>query len=241
MSPGRSYNVLSTGIAWCSCAQFVFRRAVWRSVQIHTRADEPGRKEQPREHDQRLKRRDAETQRADDDGGEPERRDPAWQRARDPGAQRHHPQTEREDDRRDGVERERRAEQIVDNEQPSAYHCQQRSQRSPATSPPALEGEEAHDGEQEQEVNNEIGQVDGRSLRGGKQRGDATQRSCGDGGDTCPAHKRVPVHGGASLSSQAILPESIGRSALPCQSQVILCATLATRASSSYIDLLPTW
>lgn len=129
---------------------------------------------------------------------------------------------QREDDRRDGIQRKRRAEQIVDDKQPSAQHRQQRPQRSPATSPLTLEREEACDGEQEQEINSEIGQVDGRGLRGREERGDTTQRSCDNGGDTCPAHKRMTVHGATPLSCQAVLPKSIRQSALPCQGALIL-------------------
>jgi hypothetical protein len=176
-------------------------RAVWRSVEIQTRADESDRDEQPREHGQDVERRDAEAQRADDDGGQPDRSDPAWQRLRTPGSKREHTQTEREHDRRDGVERERRAEQIVADEQPTTQHCQQRAKRPPAGDPLTLEEVETCNGEQEQEINGEIGEVDGRGRCGGEQRGDATQRSCGDGGDTCPADKRMPVNGGTPLSS----------------------------------------
>jgi hypothetical protein len=62
---------------------------------------------------------DAEAQRADDDGGQPDGSDRAWQRLRTPGSKREHTQTKREHDHRDGVEHERRAEQIIDDKQPA--------------------------------------------------------------------------------------------------------------------------
>ena len=119
--------------------RYALLSSIWRGVQIYPRAHEPSGEEQPREHEQGVKRRDAKTQRADDDGGEPERGNPAWQRTRDPGAKCKHTQTEREDDRRERVQRERRAEQVVDDEQPSAQHSQQDSKRSPAISPLTLD------------------------------------------------------------------------------------------------------